>query len=331
MALEVIDNAAALKDIEPEWLKLFDRVPGSTPFQHPCWLLTWWSHFGSGRLHVLLLRDGKRIDGILPCFLHDWDGRHQLTLVGTGISDYLDPLIDPEHRPRFINALQVHLEGWPEWELCDWQDLPATTPITGIQKCGGFDVLVSADTPCSAIPLTGTFERLWESRSKDMRRNLRRYSERARSMGAVEFETSSGTAGDAMDELVRLHAARWKKRGEAGVIAANGSEAFLREIADEFAALRLLRLFVIRFKGKIAAVVMTFPYASQVFSYMSAFDPEYEILGFGRILLYEAIQNSYRQGYTAWNFLRGEEPYKFSWGAREIPKCRVILQRRCGT
>ncbi|MDQ2950388.1 MAG: GNAT family N-acetyltransferase, partial [Acidobacteriota bacterium] len=104
----------------------------------------------------------------------------------------------------------------------------------------------------------------------------------------------------------------------------------LREVAREFAALGLLRFFAIRLKGKIAALVLTFLYRNQVFSYMSAFDPEHEILGFGRMLLYEAIQYSYQQGYGVWNFLRGDEPYKFSWGARSVPKCRVTLQRGTG-
>ena len=47
-----------------------------------------------------------------------------------------------------------------------------------------------------------------------------------------------------------------------------------------------------------------------------------------RMLLHDAIRDSYQQGFEARNFLRGDEPYKFSWGAQSIPKRRVILQRR---
>ncbi len=260
------------------------------------------------------------MNAILPCFLHEWEGRRQLTLIGTGISDYLDPLIDVEPSKLFVEALQDHLEHKKDWDICNWQDLSAGTPLRELKMAS-----VCPDTPCSAIPLTGTFEELWHSRSKDMRRNLRRYSERAKKIGSVEFEVSSAAGKEWLDELVRLHAARWEKQGETGMIAANRSEAFLREIASEFAALEQLRFFGIRFKGKIAALVLTFVHNNQVFSYMSAFDPEYEILGFGRTLLYEAIQYSYQHGYTAWNFLRGEEPYKFSWGAQSIPKSRIVL------
>ncbi len=53
----------------------------------PEWLLTWWWHFGSGRLRVMVFRQMGEVAGVLPCFLHPWNGRRQLTLVGSGITD----------------------------------------------------------------------------------------------------------------------------------------------------------------------------------------------------------------------------------------------------
>lgn len=64
-----------------------------------------------------------------------------------------------------------------------------------------------------------------------------------------------------------------------------------------------------------------------VFSYLSAFDPAYEKFGFGRELLARALQHAHQSGYRQWNFLRGDEPYKFSWGGRIVPKRRVVIVR----
>ena len=125
--------------------------------------------------------------------------------------------------------------------------------------------------------------------------------------------------------LIDLHGERWRRRGEPGMIQVNGSEPFLREIAAEFATRDMLRLFAVRYRGRIAAVALTFLYAAQIFSYLSAFDPEFEPLGLGRNLLHGAIRHCFEQNYSSWNFLRGEEPYKFSWGAERIPKRRITL------
>jgi CelD/BcsL family acetyltransferase involved in cellulose biosynthesis len=319
--LEIVRDLARLREIQPEWTGLVERDPGSTPFQLPSWLLTWWEHFGSGTLHVPAFWQEARLVAIVPCFRHTWENRQQLTLIGSGISDYLDPPIEAEFSADVLAALQTHLDESCGWEICVWQDLSAATPL---QKLRG--ARVHADMQCSETCLTGDFEQFWHGRSKDLRRNLRRYSQRAREMGAVEFEATDEVTPEMLNSLIRLHTARWREQGESGMIAANRSEGFLRAAAAEMAAQDRLRFFALRFRNEVAAVIMSFRYRNKIYAYMSAFDPDYESLGFGRTLLYEALRHAFDEGYDAWNFLRGDEPYKSSWGAEPIERCRVIIE-----
>src|SRR5579885_2941355 len=101
---EVICDPAQLKELKQEWLALASRIPQATPFQLPQWMLTWLQHFGSGELRTLLFRRGSRIVGLLPAFIHPWRGQKQMTLIGSGISDYPDPLIDPGFANEAIEA-----------------------------------------------------------------------------------------------------------------------------------------------------------------------------------------------------------------------------------
>jgi CelD/BcsL family acetyltransferase involved in cellulose biosynthesis len=191
-------------------------------------------------------------------------------------------------------------------------------------------VRISEDVPCSEVRFSGTFEEFWSGRPKDMRRNLRRYTQRALLNGELQFNTTGKADPELLDALMRLHAARWQRRGEAGMIEANGSADFLRTVSADFANRDMLRFFTIRYERQIAALVLTFLYANKIYSYMSAFDPRFEPLGFGRNLLYESMRLCYERGYHAWNFLRGNEPYKRSWGAEPIAKCRLKLTRNTG-
>src|SRR5581483_1307487 len=100
--------------------------------------------------------------------------------------DYLEPAIEPAHAGTAIELLQHHLQSSEEWDVCDWQDLDADSPLPGL----GGNVLqleTRDDQPCSRIPLTGTFDDFWRTRGKDLRRNVRRYGVRAAEIGAVEF------------------------------------------------------------------------------------------------------------------------------------------------
>jgi CelD/BcsL family acetyltransferase involved in cellulose biosynthesis len=264
---------------------------------------------------------GSDLVGIVPCFRHTWSNRRQLTLIGSGISDYLDPPIDPACSADVLIALQDHLDSSPDWDICVWQDLSSATPL---QKLRG--AVAEPDIRCSQIRLAGDFEQFWEGRSKDLRRNLKRYSARAREMGNVEFEATDVAEPELVDSLIRLHTARWREQGESGMIAANHSEGFLREVAAQMAREDRLRLFALRFRGEVAAVIMAFRYGNKVYAYMSAFDPDYESLGFGRTLLYEGLRHAYAEGYDGWDFLRGDEAYKSSWGAEWMERCRVVIE-----
>src|SRR5579871_3228626 len=102
-AVEVIDNILRLHEFRPEWTRFLCACASATPFQTPEWLLTWWPHFGSGKMHVLVFRRAAQTIGILPAFLHEWHGRRQLTLIGTGLSDYLDPLFAPAHSSEILD------------------------------------------------------------------------------------------------------------------------------------------------------------------------------------------------------------------------------------
>lgn len=328
MRLEILDNASLLDQLKPEWSAFASRLDRVTPFQLPAWLLTWWRHFGSGELHVMLFRHSGEIAAIIPCFCHEWNGRRQLTLLGSGISDYLDPLINPAHSAEVLLRLRTHLFELTKWDICDWQDLFDGSPLLGL-AAPRVPVHVRAipDTPCSEIRIAGTFQEFWAARSKDLRRNLRRYGRRARQEGAISFAVTSTPDPELLDALARLHSDRWQQRGEPGMLEANRSGAFVRDISREFASLGILRFFTLRYREEIVALSLGFLYRNTVYSYLSAFDPQYEILGFGRRLLYESLRYCYRNRRSVWNFCRGDEPYKFSFGAEVIPKSRLVLTR----
>jgi CelD/BcsL family acetyltransferase involved in cellulose biosynthesis len=259
--------------------------------------------------------------GIIPCFLHEWNEARQITLIGTGISDYLEPAIKPERADEIVALIRSHLDSTSDWDVCRWQDLSFNTPLKRLAS------EMTGDSQCTAIPLDGSFEAYWNARAGSLRQNVRRDRAKAEARGKIQFDVTTEASAELLDTLIEMHRARWQRQGQPGMIDANGSAEFLRDVAREFAARDLLRIFSIRFDEKLAAVIFGFSYRKRMSNYMTAFDPEHERFGFGRTLLYEALRYSFQNGYNTWDFLRGDEPYKHWWGAQEIPKARVIVTR----
>ena len=314
---EIIRDPARLRELSAAWLELADSIGGVSPFQLPDWQLTWWKHFGSGELRSFAFWEEARLAGLVPAFRHEWSGRRQLTLVGSGISDYLEPCLS---KTECIGSLSNALLQDPDWDICDWQDLSAETPL---QHVRGLCVEVQGDVPCTAIPLLGSFDDYWRVRSADLRRNIKRYARKAQAEGPLEFRVSEHVESAALDNLIRLHGKRWQRQGEAGMVEANRSGEFIREIAG----MDWCRVFCVVWKGATVAMTAGFIRGRIVYSYLSAFDPQYEILGFGRYLLYQSLQWAFANGYESWDFLRGDEAYKASWCAVQTQKRRLPITR----
>ena len=315
---EVIHDARRWREILPDWNHLSERCHAITPFQLPEWLLTWWSHLGSGELQVLAYWEQAALIGLVPTFLHSWQNHRQITLIGSGISDYLEPMILPEHRSRVVEAVGSHLEERSDWDVCNWQDLNCNSPLEALGEA-------HPETPSSAITFEGTFDEYWAARGPNLRRNVKRYGKRAESAGPLEFAVSNSADPALLDALIQLHGARWAANGQPGMVTANGSDAFLRQIARLFAERGMLRIFTLRFREAIAAIIMAFELRGRVYGYLTGFDPGQEEFGFGKLLLFHSVRDCFEQGCTAWDFLRGEEPYKAEWGAELIPKSRVVV------
>jgi CelD/BcsL family acetyltransferase involved in cellulose biosynthesis len=320
--LEVIRDPERLLQFAPEWSAFARSQPNVTPFQLPEWLLTWWSHFGSGSPRVFVFRERECV-GVLPCFLHQWEGKRQLTLMGSGISDYLDPIFVASEEPAILSCLRQELAATEDWEVCNWQDLAYDTPLASLGE-ERWTLQRQEEVVCRVIEFEGAFEQYWEERPHHLQRSVR-YGDKALRDGSLEFHVTCCAEESSLQALIRLHSARWRAHGEPGTIAINHSEKLLSDIARRFAQENMLRIFSVCYQGQVAAMILGFVYQQVVHGYLTGFDPAYKQRSLASVLLRESVKDCWRQGVRAWNFGRGDEAYKSEWGAQAMRRCRLVL------
>lgn len=90
----VLDDGAALSALTPEWTALWHANGSATPFQHPAWLVSWWSAFGTGQLRLATWREHGVLRGILPAYVLAEAVGAKLLPMGAGTTDYLDAMGD---------------------------------------------------------------------------------------------------------------------------------------------------------------------------------------------------------------------------------------------
>ena len=105
-------------------------------------------------------------------------------------------------------------------------------------------------------------------------------------------------------------------------------EAFFDDMGKAMAREGILRLAWVESRGKPIASVVSFVYGKTWGLYNSGFDPEYREFSPGIVLVAHTIQRAIEEGLEVYDFLRGPEPYKYDFGAKDRDLFRLRLSPR---
>ena len=307
--IEVIDTDAGLTVLAGEWAALWSRSAGATPFQSPLWLLPWWRQFGTGLPRVAVERHAGTLMGVLPLYI--LPAERKALPIGAGTTDYLDGLGDPA---ALLPAVLDRLRADPV-EVIDLIEVPPWSALRG-RSAPGWRACWGQGCPCPVLTLTDIPAGI----PPGIRRKLRMNRNRAERLGGWTVETARpDTLGPALDALVRLHQARWTAQGETGAMADPAVLAFWRDAAPGLLSAGLLRLQTLAVGGVIAAAIMALLAPGRIFFYLSGFDAAHAFVSPGTLLLGAMLEQATAEGRTEAHFLRGQEGYKYAWGAVDRP------------
>lgn len=325
----IVTHTGAFMALATEWWDLWQRCPGAMPFHSPGWALAWWRQFGAGGLWAITLREsGGRLVGVAPLYLHGCDGLRTVRLVGAGLSDYLDVLAEPGWEAALVHAVLAELAAHPErWDRAEFQQLPAGSPL--LAAAGAYAAETVYAEPCPVVPLAANecgdtaaaSARLCANVVADARR-LRRVA-----ISACVDAATVENLGVMLHELRRLHGARWERRGQRGVLGEQAVWEFHCEAAHALFARGLARLYALRANGGTIGVYYGFHAGERAYYYLGGFDPAYRHFGIGNQLVAHAMAAARAEGAAVFDFLRGQEPYKYRWGAKDVPTFSRRLYR----
>src|ERR1051325_8716747 len=319
LAVREIDN---LESLRTGWLELWKSSSTATPFQSPDWLIPWWKHFGAGRLCVLAMHEGARLVGVAPLFVC---GEHDLRLIGTGNTDYLDVLIDDRVCEHGIARMFAHLCKL-RYE-CDFENLAARSTLLSMSTCTGFREQVEEEDCCPVLSLAPSVEGFINGLPKHLRQNLSYQQRKLVGLGEVKIECArEENFSELFEAFLRLHERRWRMNNMPGVLCDENVQSFLREATKGLLSHDALRLYGLRINDRIVASLCGFHHASRTYYYLSGFDPEFKQFGPGTILVAHAITEAIRERAKEFDFLRGREEYKYRWGAVDRPIYRKHLK-----
>ena len=326
MEFSLHQDFTELAGLAEDWNSLLAESVTHIPFLRYEYLSAWWETRGGGewpesQLAVVTAHQAGRLVGIAPLFsTRNLESQAALLLLGSiEISDYLDIIVRPQDLPGFLSGMLEFLAhpATPDWQLLDWHNLPEASPtLPALQAAAekrGWAFRQERTYHVPSIPLTGDFETYLAGIDKKQRHEIRRKMRRAEESGQT---------------------VRWYIVKDAALLERE-VEAFLDMMAEDpekaafltptmrkqmHLACRAafecgwLQLAFLEADGQKAAGYLNFDYLNRIWVYNSGINRRFMDLSAGWVLLGHLLQWANENKRTEFDFMRGDEEYKYRFG-----------------
>ncbi len=340
LKVEVVRGNEALVNLRAEWQALY-RQSEVSPFLAWEWMSAWQEWLGRGRTPLLLCaRVGQQLVGLLPLTLEERRvgsglGKvRRLAFLGEAFAgaDYLDVLALPAWRAEVTAAVFTHLFQHLSFDLLELEGLAADSATLAYlsRPSNRVDKFSYRQRPlytCPQIELDADWPTLLEQsrRGGNFKQKQRRIRQRYGYEHRVVTQPDEVVA--AFERYYNLHETRWLAHG--------GSDATGHARLREFqlaAVRRLAEAGLVRFEelwsdGACRASNYGLDDGHNFYFYSAGYDLTWRNLSPGLVLTGLTIESAIRRGLKRFDFLRGDESYKFDWATSMRETVVVKLAR----
>lgn len=317
----------------PQWKEVLARDPDRHIFSTPEWNRVWWEEFGEGKdLFLLTMRRDGDLVGIIPLYRKHEEGRKLLRFLGgIDLTDYLGPISAIEDRRDVIDGLVSWLgKDEVEWDEFDAHNMPV--PLGSgeflIERADahGYRFEVDQEETSAIMLLPKTWDEYLESLEPKERRELKRKNRRiVREVPDATFRRATGESLERdLEYFVEMHRGA---EGHKGHFMRPEIATFFQRLARSFMPLGWLRLDFLEIAGRPVASAFSFELGGRFYLYNSAYEPDVKRLSPGVVLVSRLIEESIERGLSTFDFLRGQERYKYQLGAQAVPLNNIRIYR----
>lgn len=320
-----------LRSQQHQWAALHAADSQATFFSQPHFQLAWWQHLqpaGSSLAIITIVNEVGEWQACLPLYLDP--AKNQAALIG-GLdeSDYLDLLMsDQADTANCLDLLVAALDqlGCQSLHLVSLR--PQSRILTQLlPKLSSWHQTQTQQTVCPVITLPKTVEAYTELIEPNLLKSLKRSWLEVGDEGEVTVEVLTQPAQMELgsQRFIQLHqqsstakSAFWTPK----------RKAFFADIVTSTAELDQLKLVFLKIDGDPAAALLIFDYRDQFLLYNSGFNAfRYGHLRVGNLLVQRTIEQAITLGRQRYDFMRGDEAYKFQFGAVAEPLLNVTATK----
>ncbi len=337
MDITAYTTTSVFEALQDEWNELLQESTDDLIFLTREWQSAWWAAYHPGELWVLTVRDGTgRLAGIAPWFIETQPAQRRVvrSIGCVDVTDYLSIIVQREGSSEVYRALAAYLvEQQDQFDALDLCNIPETAHLLN----GGFvealraldvNVEVQEQEVCPVVTLPEDFASYVQALDKKQRHELKRKMRKIDGFGDdIQWYvvTDDHDLNAEMQHFLALMRSASQDKREFLENAAH--VAFFERIVPLIHQNGWLQLSFMTIQGDYAAAYLSFIYNNRILVYNSGLDASVGgTLSPGIVLLANLIRDAITDGYTHFDFLRGDEEYKYQMGGKDTRVMNLMAQ-----
>jgi CelD/BcsL family acetyltransferase involved in cellulose biosynthesis len=274
-----------------------------------------------------VVRQNGLIIGIAPLQIQNGEA----SFIGSvDVCDYLDFIVEPGKEKEFYGTLLDDLKQQDVRLLnlsCLRPDSSALTGLVEVARDWGSEVIIKPEDVSVEMDLPATFDEYLGILDAKQRHEVRRKMRRLMEAGKVEFRVLEDGAAirSGMDDFLKMFT---ESRSDKAAFLTTQKESFFRALAETMSDIKLLRMGILELDSRPTAIILYFDFNEGAYLYNSGYAPEYDNLSVGLMSKVFCIRESINQGKKKYDFLKGNEIYKYRLGGKEVvlSNCRITIK-----
>jgi CelD/BcsL family acetyltransferase involved in cellulose biosynthesis len=340
-SVEAVVTEEGLDDLEEAWNRLSASSDSPNVFATYGWFRAWLQRLmadeGRERLqpYVLAIKREGAIVGIAPLVrrvVSRFGFRVRKLEFLTHHADYNDLVLGGDRVVLTAAVIRFLLRGADQWEFIDLRDMHESLGGAGIIENSAAHAglqyqRLHEEEPCPYLPIGRDLADATKKLSAHERSTLRRRKELAIQAGLRTriIENPERESG-LLDKLIAVDRQKELHRVTPSFIAAY-PEVF-RALMDDLGTKGLLYVGLLESGDRPVAFQFGFRCGNKLWDYAKAYDRSFARFAPGTLLLTAVLEFGVNQGYSEYDFLRGEDTYKTVWSTGNHRRVRYLIWNR---
>ena len=326
ITVELLNEEAFSRYREP-WNRLLDTSTSGSFFLKWEWMYTFWETIEKqdAELLVWLCYDGTELVGIAPLYRYSSTFMkipvRKVAFLGDRVaSDYMDFFAKPGYEEICCRKVLQRMrdQGSVAYDLLELNGVCVDSNLYGYLSAGSKqnkEIIMLPSFDCPRTLLAPSFDNYISRLSGSTRYALGRKQRRIeRDFGATTIEHADlAQHPELLNVLFSLHKSRWdmlkdKTSTFYSAFRKSFNERLVRRLGEGDGFFSYVAV-----DGKPASILYILGYKNNAFFYQNGWDPKFADYSIGIYNIQQAIRHAIAAGYKSFDFLRGEEAYKYKF------------------